>query len=880
MSEISKAYEPQAVENRWYQFWLDQGCFKANAQSSKPAFSIVIPPPNVTGILHLGHVLNNTIQDILARKARMEGSEVLWLPGTDHAGIATQVVVEKRLKKEEKLSRHDLGREKFIERVWQWKEKHGGIIIDQLKKLGCSCDWSRERFTMDADYSTRVAQTFVDLYNKGLIYRGKRMVNWCPVSQTALSDEEVIMKPQKGGLYYFKVEVADEPGTFLTIATTRPETIPGDTAIAVNPKDPRYARYIGRMAVRPLPRELPQQQKLIPIIGDQLVDFTFGTGVLKVTPAHDKTDFDIGQRHKLGFIEVIQADGSMNEKAGADLAGMDRFAARKKANEVLGELGLFVKEEPYQNSVGFSERADVPIEPRLSEQWFLKYPSQDRARQVVTSGDLRFFPDRWAKVYDHWLGNIQDWCISRQLWWGHRIPVWYRGTEVRCQVASPGADWKQDTDVLDTWFSSWLWPFATMDEATRAKFYPTSVLVTAPEILFFWVARMIMAGFEYTGQKPFRDVYLTGIVRDKQGRKMSKSLGNSPNPLDLIARFGADALRFGVMRSAPLGQDLLFDEQHVELGRNFCNKLWNACRFRQMQGGEIEGEIDSKRLTSDDKWILLRLDRAIREIDAAYAEYRFSEVTSVLYRFFWNEYCDWYIEASKAVLIHDDAAQKANTLAVIDFVLSNMLRLFHPFLPFITEELWHEMGYCKELPADQGGRTIMSAHWPKPLDDDFKAHYGLAEEDEKSASAKYDLITQGRNLRREGNIQSGKKVKFVFKPATPMSEYEAEVYKLLLNADPLVMDPEFVPAKGTPAARSELGELYLPLEGLIDVEAEKKRLTKALEKIDLEITRSRQRLDNPAFAQKAPPEVLEEHRKRLADWQARRQQTQVALEAL
>ncbi len=880
MSEISKAYEPQAVESRWHQFWLDQGCFKANALSTKPAFSIVIPPPNVTGILHLGHVLNNTIQDILARKARMEGCEVLWLPGTDHAGIATQVVVEKRLKKDEKLSRHDLGREKFIERVWQWKEKHGGIIIDQLKKLGCSCDWSRERFTMDAEYSGRVAETFVDLYNKGLIYRGKRMVNWCPVSQTALSDEEVIMKPQKGGLYYFKVEVADEPGTFLTIATTRPETIPGDTAVAVNPKDPRYARYIGKMVIRPLPCELPLQQKLIPIIGDELVDFTFGTGVLKVTPAHDKTDFEIGQRHKLGFIEVIKADGTMDEKAGTDLAGMERFAARKKANELLGEMGLFEKEEPYQNNVGYSERADVPIEPRLSEQWFLKYPSQEKARQVVSSGDLRFFPERWSKVYDHWLGNIQDWCISRQLWWGHRIPVWYRGKEIKCQVASPGADWKQDTDVLDTWFSSWLWPFATMDEATRKKFYPTSVLVTAPEILFFWVARMIMAGFEYTGQKPFRDVYLTGIVRDKQGRKMSKSLGNSPDPLDLIARLGADALRFGVMRSAPLGQDLLFDEQHVELGRNFCNKLWNGCRFRQMQGGEVEGEIDSKRLTSDDKWILLRLDRAIREIDTAYAEYRFSEVTSVLYRFFWNEYCDWYIEASKAVFKSDDAAQKANTLAVIDFVLSHMLRLFHPFLPFITEELWHGMGYCQELPDDQGGRTIMFAHWPKPLDEDFKAHYGLIEEDEKSVNAKYELISQGRNLRREGNIQSGKKVKYVFKPATPMSEYETEVFKLLLNAEPLVMDAQFVPAKGTPAVRSELGELYLPLEGLIDVGAEKARLAKALEKIDQEIERANQRLNNPAFTQKAPPEVLEEHRKRLTEWQAKRQQTQTALEAL
>jgi valyl-tRNA synthetase len=835
MSDIPKAYEPQAVESRWYQFWLEQRCFVADAHSPKPAFSIVIPPPNVTGILHLGHVLNNTIQDILARKARMEGKEVLWLPGTDHAGIATQVVVERRMKKEEKLTRHDVGREKFVERVWKWKEKHGGIIIDQLKKLGCSCDWTRERFTMDADYSRQVARTFVDLYSKGLIYRGKRMVNWCPVSLTALSDEEVIMKPQQGLLYYFKVEVAEERGTFLTIATTRPETIPGDTAVAVNPKDPRYAKYIGKHVIRPLPPELPLEAKLIPIVGDELVDFTFGTGVLKVTPAHDRVDFEIGQRHQLGFIEVINADATMNQAAGTALAGLDRGAARKKANEQLAELGAFVKEEPYQNNVGYSERADVPIEPRLSEQWFLKYPSQEKARAVVATGALRFFPERWAKVYDHWLGNIQDWCISRQLWWGHRIPVWYHDSEVRCQVESPGADWRQDSDVLDTWFSSWLWPFATMDEATRAKFYPTTALVTAPEILFFWVARMIMAGFEYTGQKPFGDVYLTGIVRDKQGRKMSKSLGNSPDPLDLIARYGADALRFGIMRSAPLGEDLHYDEQHVELGRNFCNKLWNACRFRQMQGGPAEGEIDPAHLSSDDKWILLKLDRAIREIDSAFAEYRFNEVAQILYRFFWSEYCDWYVEASKAVFLGSDNARKANTLATIDFILSNTLRLFHPFLPFITEELWQGMGFQQDLPEKQGGQTIMFANWPKPLDDDFKAHYGLAENDESGVDARYELISQGRNLRREANLQSSKKVKFVFKPKNGCAPHEAEVLKLLLNAEPLLIEPSFVPSKGTPTVRSALGELYLPTDGLIDVAAEKARLDKALSKIKGEI---------------------------------------------
>ena len=880
MSELSKAYEPQSVEARWYQSWLDQQFFTANAASPKPAYSIVIPPPNVTGILHLGHVLNNTIQDILARKARMDGKEVLWLPGTDHAGIATQVVVEKKLKKEEKRSRHDIGRDAFVKRVWEWKEKHGGIIIEQLKKLGCSCDWSRERFTMDPAYSRTVAETFVDLYNKGLIYKGRRMVNWCPVSLTALSDEEVIMKEQRGSLYYFKVEIAENPGTFLTIATTRPETIPGDTGIAVNPHDSRYAHLVGKHAIRPLPAELPHVDKWIPIVADEQVDFEFGTGVLKVTPAHDKADFEIGQRHELPAIEVLDPDGTMNTASGQDLAGLDRFKARKVAAEKLKELGALEKEEPYKNNVGFSERADVPIEPRLSEQWFLKYPSQEQARAAVRTGELKFYPERWTKVYDHWLANIQDWCISRQLWWGHQIPVWYRGEEVRCQIESPGPDWTQDPDVLDTWFSSWLWPFATMDDATRAKFYPTSTLVTAPEILFFWVARMIMAGFEYTGQKPFADVYLTGIVRDKQGRKMSKSLGNSPDPLDLISQYGADALRFGIMRSAPLGQDVLFDEQHVALGRNFCNKLWNACRFRQMQGGQSEGEIRPELLTRQDKWILLRLDRAIRETDSAFAGFRFTEVTQVLYRFFWSELCDWYLEASKAALMGTNEALKANVLAVLDFILSHTLRLFHPFLPFITEELWHGLGYNGELPVGQGEKTIMFAHWPKPLDDDFKDFYGLDESDEQFVNTLFDLVTQGRNLRRENNISASKKIHFVLRPATELAPQDAEVLKTLLHAESLELDPQYQPKKGTPTVPSVLGELYMPLAGLIDVEAEKNRLSKELDKINAEIAKVEQKLGNPNFTAKVPPAVLEEHQKRLADWQAKHARVQSALEAL
>ena len=1017
MSEISKAYEPQSVEDKWYEFWLKQGCFTADPTSAKPAYSIVIPPPNVTGMLHMGHVLNNTIQDILSRKARMDGKEVLWLPGTDHAGIATQMMVEKALKKEEKKSRHDLGREEFLKRVWAWKDKHGDIIINQLKKLGCSCDWTRERFTMDPEYSRCVQKVFVELYKKGLIYRGKRMVNWCPVSQTALSDEEVEMKPQKGFMYHFRVEAVEKDGTpvkgvtgrpltpalspdggegekatgastsktgaaktpaeknpggpeideqgrvWLTIATTRPETIPGDTAVAVNPKDPRYAQLIGKHIVRPLPAELPAEQKLIPIIGDEHVDFEFGTGVLKVTPAHDKADFDIGQRHKLPLIEVINADGSMNALAGGPLAGLDRFKARKVAVEILKEQGVMVEEKPYENNVGYSQRADVPIEPRLSEQWFLKYPAVEESKACVADGRMKFHPDRWAKVYDHWLTNIQDWCISRQLWWGHRIPVWRPGpncsSENQSEAAAiltdaarklPGSviireylrdsepqqlpqSWEvavgpeaeyvekellrlgfiQDTDVLDTWFSSWLWPFATMGwpekTETLKKFYPTTDLVTGPDIIFFWVARMIMAGFEYMGELPFHNVYFTGIIRDKQGRKMSKTLGNSPDPLVLISQYGADALRFGTMRSAPLGQDVLFDEKDVELGRNFCNKLWNACRFRQMQGGggsatsEIQGEIVRTLLTPDDKWILLKLNAAISEVTIALNEYKFSEATAALYRFFWNEYCDWYVEASKAVFFSSSRRestqtsetnvesqsgltsaatnpQVANTLAVIDFVLSHTMRMFHPFLPFITEELWHGMGYATDMPDNQGGKTIMNAPWPLPFDDDFKGHYGLDDCYVEMTDTKYELVRNGRDLRRAGNIQAAKKVKYVFKPAQHLTAHDAEVIKLLLNAESLEVNDAYLPPKGTPVVASPLGELFLPLEGLIDVAAEKIRLTKEIEKIQSEIVKVEQKLANPNFTTKVPPAVLAEHEQRLLEWRSKLVHTQASLEAL
>ncbi len=898
MPELDKTYTPAEVEPRWYQRWLDAKCFEADparVSEKRPAYSIVIPPPNVTGILTLGHVLNNTIQDILARRARMQGKEVLWLPGTDHAGIATQNVVEKTLKKQGVIKhRDDLGREGLVAKIWEWKEKHGGIIIEQLKKLGASCDWSRERFTFDPDYNACVMRVFVDLYKKGLIYRGKRMVNWCPSSLTALSDEEVVMKAQNAVMYHFKVEVVEEPGTWLEIATTRPEVIPGDTAIAVNPKDERYAHLIGKHVRRPLPVE---NQALLPIVADEHVDFTFGTGVLKVTPAHDKADFEIGQRHGLPVIDVMHPNGTLNELAGKDLAGMERFAARKRAAELLAEIGSLVKEEPYQNNLGYSERADVPIESRLSEQWFLKYPSVKASQAVVADGEMQFHPDRWAKVYDHWMNGLQDWCISRQVWWGHRIPVWYRKgsdksdvSDIYCGIEPPAdaENWEQDPDVLDTWFSSWLWPFATMgwtgDKAQDAQnpllkaFYPTTDLVTGPDIIFFWVARMIMAGFEWMGELPFKNVYYTGIIRDKQGRKMSKSLGNSPDPLELIAKYSADALRFGIMRSAPLGQDILFDEKNVELGRNFCTKLWNAARFRQMQGGATETEIDPALLSRDDKWILLRLNAAIAEVSTALEEYRFSDATASLYRFFWSEYCDWYVEASKAVLQGDDDRRKANTLAVIDFVLGHTLRLFHPFMPFITEELWHGMGFHQDMPENQGGSSIQFAPWPKPLDADELAHFGLLPEDEKAANDTYETVVLGRGLKSTFNLN--KKVRFVLKPNQELPAHEVEVLRLLLNAEPLEVDAAFTPTKGTPSALTPLGTIFLPLDGLIDVEAERARVGKELAKAEAELEKVAAKLADTNFTSKVPQKVLDEHQQRQTDWQEKLAKLREMLAAL
>ena len=846
-AEISTAYAPATVEARWYDIWLQQKSFHARAESAKVGYSIVIPPPNVTGVLTMGHVLNNTIQDILARRARMLGREVLWLPGTDHAGIATQTVVERQLRREGK-TRHDIGRTEFIARVWEWKERYGGIIIEQLKKLGCSCDWWRERFTMDEEYSREVRAVFVDLYNRGLIYRGKRMVNWCPASLTALSDEEVIPTPVSGTLYVMRYEVVEQPGTFLEIATTRPETLMGDTGVAVNPNDERYRHFIGKHCWRPFPRVQ------IPIIGDEAIDPEFGTGVLKVTPAHDKTDFEIGQRHNLEIIDVLNPNGTLNALAGEEFVGMDRFDARKRAVEKLRELGLLVREEPYQHNVGYSERTGVPIEPRLSEQWFLRYPQVERTLAAVRSGEIRFRPERWIKSFEHWIENIRDWCISRQLWWGHQIPVWYHKTEPdrRYVGVEPPVDpehWQQDPDVLDTWFSSWLWPFATMSPALRKKFYPTDDLVTGPDIIFLWVARMIMAGFEFQDQKPFKNVFFTGIIRDLQGRKMSKSLGNSPDPLDLIAKYGADGLRFGLMRTAPHGQDIRFDEKQIEEGRNFANKLWNAFRFRQLQGPRVTTK-PALPLSPYSTRILVLLNAVVDRIERGYSEYLFTDVAQAIYDFFWSDFCDCYLEAAKTELQSENLETRAGCLSVMDHVLSAVLRLLHPFMPHITEELWHRMEY--------GSDSIQFAQLT-----DLRTELSLDSAQSEFAEMVYRATSQVRNLRAEYRIPSNKKVKMILRPAVPG---DSAVFANLAGADPLQVNPHFEAPRGMPMVLTPLGQVFLPLEGLVDLAAEKERLAKEIAKLEKELETVQKKLANANFVDRAPAAVVEEHRQRERDF--------------
>ena len=863
MSDLPKAYDPSLVEEKWQSRWIEEGCFKADPASEKPAYSVVIPPPNVTGVLHLGHVLNNTIQDILVRRARQKGYEALWLPGTDHAGIATQVRVEKDLKQTTGKSRHDLGREAFLEKVWEWKEKHGGIIINQLHKLGCSCDWDRERFTMDEEYTKAVGQVFIDLFREGLIYRGRRMVNWCPVSLTALSDEEVIMTEQKSKLYTVLYKLEDGSGA-LHVATTRPETIMADVAVAVNPKDPRYAHLIGKNVMRPL------NAAPIPIIGDEYVEIEFGTGALKITPAHDKADFEIGRKFNLEIIDILTPDGHINCTEVPELHGMDRFDARRKSVEMLEAAGLMVKIEDYDNKVGFSERANVPIEPRLSMQWFLKYPCVKEAADAVAGGDITFRPARWAKTYAHWLENIQDWCISRQLWWGHRIPVWYRkdkAEELRNAPAldasaleqgflyvgtEPPADpenWTQDSDVMDTWFSSWLWPFSTMDDETRAKFYPTTDLVTGPDIIFFWVARMIMAGYEYRGEKPFGHVYFTGIVRDKIGRKMSKQLGNSPDPLDLIAQFGADGMRVAMLLSSSAGNDVMFDEALCEQGRNFGNKIWNA--YRLVNGWTIDDTLaqsENNRLAIE--WFRQALAKTLRQVESDFASYRISEAFMNLYKLFWDDFSGWYLEMIKPA--YQCPIDRPTLEATCGF-FDDLLRLLHPFMPFVTEEIW------QDLAPRKAGESIMVQRMPeaREIDEALLGRFELTKE----------VVTAVRNVRKQKNIpQKDPLTLRVIADENYPAEY-APVLQKMGNLSQIETTREKDPSAVGFLVKTT--QYFVPMEGMIDIEAERKKLAGELEYLEGFLASVQKKLSNERFVSSAPEKVVANERTKQADAEAK-----------
>jgi valyl-tRNA synthetase len=886
---MAKAYEPATAEQRWYAEWENRGYFRADADSAKTPYTIVIPPPNVTGMLHLGHVLNNTLQDILIRFQKMNGREVCWVPGTDHAGIATQAKVERVLRETEGVTRHDLGREKFLERVWDWRSKYGGTIIRQLRTLGSSCDWERERFTLDEGLSNAVKEVFIRLYKKGLIYKGHRIINWCPSSHTALSDEEVIYKEEKGHLWHFRYPYADGSG-FVTVATTRPETMLGDTAVAVHPDDPRYADKIGKTIV------LPIVNREIPVVADEFVDPKFGTGAVKVTPAHDPNDYECGLRHDLPMINVMNDDASMNAQAGADYEGMDRYACRQAVVAKIEELGLLAGIEDHVHQVGYSERGDVPVEPRLSEQWFVNMkPLAEPALQAVADGRIRFHPERWVKTYNHWLENIKDWCISRQLWWGHRIPAYYcqacgetvvdHDTPASCPKCG-GSEFKQDEDVLDTWFSSWLWPFSVFgwpeENADLKRFYPTQSLVTGPDIIFFWVARMIMAGLEFMGDIPFSDVYFTSLIRDEQGRKHSKSLGNSPDPLDVIATYGADALRFTIIYIAPTGQDIRYSNEKCEVGRNFANKIWNAARFRLSQGElspdwETLAGLSAADLRPDDKWILARFSQTVADVTAAVESFSFSELSRLLYEFMWNEFCSWYLESAKAVF-QGDSAQAAATLRVFDHVLGQFLRLLHPVMPFLTEELAHQAGFVAEEDS------VMLAPWPKPLSAESLAALGATEELVSRTDAKFELIRGIRNVRAQYTIPPSTRTPVIIAPAQPEDgEFLAsdlDSLQGLLYASSVTIDADYQPAGPNGVAVGTLGSAYIPLADVIDLDKERERLEKQLAETDRFIMGAEKKLGNENFVQRAPAEVVNRERERLAELGETRQRIQEQISAL
>lgn len=887
---LDKVYNPSLVEDKWYKFWEQGKYFHADAGTDKPTYTIVIPPPNVTGMLTMGHILNNTIQDLLIRWKKMQGFETLWMPGTDHAGIATQNKVEQALRAEN-LTRHDLGREKFLERVWEWKEKYGGIILQQLRKLGASCDWDREAFTMDENLSHAVREVFVSLYEKGLIYRGRRLINWCPACHTALADEEVENRDEEGGFWSIAYPLVDGDGE-IVVVTTRPETMLGDTGVAVHPEDDRYKHLVGKKV------RLPLVNREIPIVADEHADPELGSGAVKITPAHDFNDFEVGQRRNLDLVNVLNPDGTMSAEAG-NYAGLDRFKARKKVLADLEQQGFLRKTEKKTISVPRCYRSGDVVEPYMSDQWFVKMkPLAEPALEAVRSGKIHFHPKHWEETYFHWMENIRDWCISRQIWWGHRIPAWYcehdhitisRETPTQCGTCG-STNLRQDEDVLDTWFSSWLWPFSTLgwpDETDDLKkFFPTDTLATGPDIIFFWVARMIMAGLEFMGDVPFKDVYFNGMIRDLKGRKMSKSLGNSPDPLwlfdgaskeatkefardndsagDGIPAYGADAVRLTMLYSTPLGGDIRFDQASTELGQKFANKLWNASRFVLMNINDGDAllslaEIAEADFDLADRWILSRLHKAVHVIQHALTEFKLNDATHALYSFVWTEYCDWYVELAKNRL-YDEANPRGQQVArsIALHVLDNILRLLHPFMPFITEEIWHA------LPGRQNDdESIMKASYP------VEEKKWRDKQAEHEMALLQQVIGAVRNIRGEMNVPPAKEAELIVNSNNDeklgtLKKNSISIQKLARISTIDYNAPR--PALAASAVAQGM-ELFLPLADLIDVDVERARLQKEIGRLEKQLEVLDKKLTNENFVSRAPEDVIKKERQKKADWQ-------------
>ena len=861
--ELPSSFEASEVEKKWYQIWEEENHFHAREDSDKKPYSIVIPPPNVTGNLHMGHALNNTLQDILIRWQRMLGKSVLWMPGMDHAGIATQNVVEKLLHEEGK-TKNDLGRSDFVKRVWDWKEHSGGQIKGQLKRLGASLDWERERFTLDKGLSKAVRTVFVSLYKEGLIYQGYRIINWCPRCETALSDIETEYHDLQGKLYHIKYPIMDS-GDFITVATTRPETMLGDTGIAVNPDDERYSNLVGKHVI------LPLMNRKIPVFTDSFVDREFGTGLVKVTPAHDPNDFEMGKRHNLEEIKILDKKGFINENGGM-YKGLSRFEARERVVNDLTEYGLLVKIEDHDHSVGHCYRCNTIIEPYLSKQWFVKIkPIAEEAIRVVEDGRIRFVPKSWEKTYFEWMRNIRDWCISRQLWWGHRIPVFTCRScshltvsledPAECEKCS-SKDIIQDEDVLDTWFSSALWPFSTAgwpeSTATLDKYYPTAVLVTGFDIIFFWVARMIMMGLKFMKDVPFQDVYIHALVRDDMGQKMSKSKGNVIDPLVIMDKFGADAFRFTLAILAAHGRDIILSEKRIEGYRSFCNKIWNTTKFIFMNLGEefIPREIEIEDLENFDKWILYRMNVTIEEVSSALQEYKFNEAASSIYEFWWHEFCDWYLEITKPRIYARQANQiksHDSAIQVLYHVLEIGLQLLHPIMPFITEEIWSRM-------LDKSGKRIIVSKWPEKNE-----KYDFAEECVEAEIFK-EIIYKIRNIRGEMNVPPDRKANVIFKTENKkiisIIARESVNIRSLAKVENIKVESGYQPMNSDATAVLKDVEIFIPLKGLIDIEKEKKRLNKEIIRISMELDRVEKKLANKNFLQKAPEDIIINARKK------------------